>query len=472
MSRSMQLLRRLFYFMANNARPKKSAFPIKLAVVLGAYVLTIVIVSAALFLESTNFDTFQPLRLLIIVFASTLLAKYFFYMAISPLESLRSFYDKKYWQKVYPLYNPRVSVIVPAWNEEVGIITTLDSLFASSYDNMEVIVVNDGSTDGSDEMIRDYAQILRSDIRESESEKRFTYRFQENTGKGAALNRAIRLSSGEIIISIDADCQVEENTIASFVDYFRNPEVMAAVGNVKIGNTKTLIGTIQSLEFMFSFYFKKCDSFLNTIYIVGGAAGAFRREVFEEIGLYDTTNITEDIELSMRMQNAGMRIVYASEAVVHTEGASDLKGLKNQRLRWKRGRFETFWAYAHMFFSPKTHHNKILGFLVLPLAVFAEVQLLLEIPFVIFLYLYSFVATDFSSFISGIIVVSSMFFFLMVFEDKSTRRFSFYILAPVGWCLFYVVTYVEVSALVRSVSGLFSGERLYWQRWERTGLQN
>ena len=149
-----------------------------------------------------------------------------------------------------------------------------------------------------------------------------------------------------------------------------------------------------------------------------------------------------------------------------------MKGLKSQRLRWKRGRFETFWNYVHMFFSRKTHHNKLLSFLVLPLAMFAELQLLFEIPFVVFLYFYSFVATDFSSFISGIIVVSSMFFFLMVFEDKSTRRFSFSILAPVGWCLFYVMTYVEASALIRSIVGLFKGERLHWQRWERQGLQN
>ena len=320
-------------------------------------------------------------------------------------------------------------------------------------------------------MVLQFAELFASKTKHSNTAKKIIYAAQPNSGKGAALNRAIAHASGEIIISIDGDCIVDKNAIRNFVEYFRDESVMAAVGNVKIANAQTLIGTIQSLEFLFSFYFKKADSLLNTIYIVGGAAGAFRREVFTKLGGYNTTNITEDIELSMRIQDAGMRIVYASDAIVYTEGASDLAGLKKQRLRWKRGRFETFYAYIHMFLSVRPHHNKFLSFLVLPLAIFAEIQLLFEIPFVVFLYFYSFVATDFSSFISGIIVVSSMFFFLMIFEDKSTRRFSFYILAPIGWCLFYVMTYVEATALLRSVFGFITKEEVQWQKWKRTGIQ-
>jgi len=119
----------------------------------------------------------------------------------------------------------------------------------------------------------------------------------------------------------------------NFVKYFELPNVMAAVGNVKIGNTNSLIEIVQYLEFLFSFYFKKCDSIMNSIYIIGGAAGAFRKEVFEKLGGYDVKNITEDIELSFRIQHAGMKIVYAEDAIVYTEGATDFKGLIKQRLR-------------------------------------------------------------------------------------------------------------------------------------------
>ncbi len=457
--------------MSTNVTAKKRVFPVKAFVFGFAYVFTVAILFSAVFFEANEFDTYKPLRLMIIFFASTLLAKYFFYMIVSPLESIRSTYSKLYWKKQRPYYYPKVTVMVPAWNEEVGIITTLNSLIASSYNNLEIVVVNDGSVDNSHTLIQEFVSKFKQS-KEAKLGKTVVYQYKDNGGKGAALNTAIELASGEIIVSIDADCIVDKNAIAAFVEYFRNPNTMAAVGNVKVGNASTLLGTIQQLEFLFSFYFKKADSFMNTIYIIGGAAGAFRRNVFDDLGSYQTGNITEDIELSMRIQDAGMRIVYASDALVYTEGASDLAGLKKQRLRWKRGRFQTFYEYWYMFVSLRMRHNKLLSWVILPLALFAEVQLLFELPFLAFLYVYSFIANDFSSFISGIIVVSSMFFFQVVFEDKSTRRFSFYALAPIAWFLFYIMTYVEASALKNAIVGALRGEQVGWQRWDRKGVSN
>ena len=247
---------------------------------------------------------------------------------------------------------------------------------------------------------------------------------------------------------------------------------MAAVGNVKIGNTQNLIGTVQYMEFLFSFYFKKADSLMNTIYIIGGAAGAFRREVFDDLGGYNTKNITEDIELSIRIQDAGMRIVYAADAVVYTEGASDLKSLMSQRLRWKRGRFETFYTYMHMFFSIRSRHNKLLTMIIMPLAVFQEIQLFFEFWFLAFLYFYAVQSTDFSSFISGIIVVSSMFVVQMLFDDRKTRKLNFLVLAPIAWLLFYSSTFVETNALIRSIWGSLRKKEVTWQRWQRQGVFN
>src|SRR5262249_22839207 len=146
------------------------------------------------------------------------------------------------------------------------------------------------------------------------------------------------------------------------------------------------------------------DSLFNTIYIIGGAAGAFRREVFEYVGLYSHHNITEDIDLSVRIQEAGMKIVYAPDAVVYTEGASNFGGLLSQRLRWKRGRFQTFFEHHQLFFSKQEHHNKLLTWGVLPLALFGDLQLFFEVLFLVFLYIYSFLTHDFSSFVSGVIV--------------------------------------------------------------------
>jgi len=368
-------------------------------------------------------------------------------------------------------YNPKVSVIVPAWNEEVGLVRTVRTILESDYRNLEVVVVNDGSTDNSDRLMKQFIAEYEGE-HEPTSRIPIIYKYKENGGKGHALNEGIKMSSGEIIISIDADCVLLPTTVGNFVAHFENKYVMAAVGNVKVGNQQSLLETLQYLEFLFSFYFKKADSLLNTIYIIGGAAGAFRRSVFEKIGFYSSENITEDIDLSVRIQKEGMRIVYAADAIVYTEGANTFKGLAAQRLRWKRGRFQTFMEHKNLFFSEKDKHNKILSWFILPLALFGDVQLFFEVIFIAFLYVYSFVTQDFTSFISGIIVVSSMFF-VQILDDKNIRKrdlVMLYLLAPIGWLLFYVTTVVEYRALIKSVWGLATGKELAWQKWNRVGI--
>lgn len=441
----------------------------KICVYTFLYLFTGAIIGSVFYLHPRVSFDLPILRTVIIVFASVLLIKYFFYMFFSPWNDVVNYF---LYQSKKTDYNPLVSVMIPAWNEEVGIITTIRSLLDSTYPNLEIVVINDGSTDNSDKIIRNYiSDYKKSDLYQTKKIN-IVYQYKQNEGKGEALNRAIKISKGEILVSIDADCVVTDTAIENFVRYFANPKVMAAVGNVKIGNTKTVVGVVQSLEFIFSFYFKKADSLLNTIYIIGGAAGAFRREVFDVVGNYNPKNITEDIDLSVRIQNAGMKIVYASDAVVYTEGATDVRNLMKQRLRWKRGRFQTFAEFKHLFFSLDKKHNKLLSWLILPLAMFGEVQLSFELYFLAFLYVYSFLIQDFSSFISGIVVVSSMFFVQIFFDDPKSRKFSFYMLSPIGWTLFYVATFVEYSALIRSIWAFLRNEEIKWQKWQRSGVHD
>jgi poly-beta-1,6-N-acetyl-D-glucosamine synthase len=413
------------------------------------------------------------LRLFIVTFATILLAKYALYMIVSPwYHVVMKYKERQLRAKRKKAYKPLVSVIVPAWNEEVGLVKTVETILESTYKNIEIVVVNDGSTDTSDERMKAFLASYEEKERDNLEKIPIIYLYKENGGKGRALNTGIGLSSGDIIISIDADCALTPKTIKNFAKYFEDPEVMAAVGNVKIGNHSALLGTLQYLEFLFSFYFKKADSILNTIYIIGGAAGAFRREIFSAIGMYNPENITEDIDLSVRIQKAGMKIVYAEDAIVYTEAATTIKGLAAQRLRWKRGRFQTFMQHRAMFFSDRTEHNKLLTWLILPLAAFGDIQLFFEIFFIGFLYIYSLLSHDFSSFISGIIVVSAMFF-VQLFDDSAERKgssWSLYLLAPIGWLLFYVTTAVEYRALVKAVWGMATNQSLAWQKWNRVGV--
>ena len=439
------------------------------------YMILAGIIASMYLITPVESQSFGFLRIVIITFATLLLTKYFIYMMLSPWNEIRQTHISQMTRigSEKTPYRPYVSVIVPAWNEENGIITTVEALLKSTYKNMEIIVVDNASTDNTKKniialTISHYKKSLGCSVFTKDITLRYSYEAKQ--GKGNALNNGISLASGEIIISIDADCYVPPDTVGNFVKYFSNPTVMAAVGNVRIGNTDTIVGVVQYLEFLFSFYFKKAESLVNTIYIIGGAAGAFRREVFDKIGHYSTTNITEDIELSVRIQAHGMRIAYAPDALVYTEGAVTMEGLIKQRLRWKRGRFETFMEHRYLFCSLKKEHNKLLSWFILPLALIGELQLSLELIFLSFLYVFSFATGDFTSFISGIVVVSSMFLVQVAFDNhrESTMRFLF--LAPIGWLLFYISTYVETQALFKALWGAVRKQKLTWQKWERKGV--
>ncbi len=444
---------------------------IKIAVYIGLYAITIGMIVSTFFLHPIIRPTFPLLRTIIVIFASVLLTKYFAYMVLSPIyDIIKARHDAKF-RSVIATYRPRVSVIIPCWNEEVGIIGTIQSVLLNTYEFIELVIVNDGSTDESDALIRRF-------LKDYETEqylhpgKSIVYHYKENGGKARALNAGIELSTGDIIMSIDADCSVMPNAVENFVAWFADPKIMAAVGNVKIGNTRTLVGTVQYLEYLFSFYCKKADSVLNTVYIIGGAAGAFRREVFEQLGGYTTEVITEDIELTMRIQLAGMKIVYAADSIVYTEGASDVRGLMKQRLRWRQGRVQTFWKYRSLFFETEGPINKLVSWIILPLALFGDMQLSVEIFFIIFLYAYSFWTNNFSVFISGIIVVGSMFAIQIFNEKEEARKLSFIIMAPIGWLLFYLSTYVEHNALLKSLWTVMTRREVTWQRWQRKGVND
>ncbi len=437
------------------------------------YIVTFGIILSAVFLVPNKNNDSAAVRSIIVFFATVLLTKYFIYMLVSPWYDVTNLLNSRPGAaaRKRSRRSPRVTVLVPAWNEGEGVITTIQALLKSSHKNTEIILIDNNSTDNTEES----AARLILDHGRSPPPKRgkkidLVYIKEMRQGKGHALNAGIARSTGEIIVSIDADCYVPRDTIANFVKCFRDPTVMAAVGNVKIGNTNTLLGVVQYLEFLFSFYFKKSDSLFGCIYIIGGAAGAFRKEIFDKIGGYSVSNITEDIDLSMRIQIAGMKIAYVEDAVVYTEGASDFKSLILQRLRWKRGRFETFLQHRRLFFSLKKEHNRILTWIILPLALFGDLQLFLEPFFILFIYGYSYITNDYSSFITGIIVVSTMFFVQILFDTRRKSWSSLILLAPIGWLLFYASTLVEFAALVRTIRGYFKKEKVQWQKWKRRGV--
>ncbi len=405
---------------------------------------------------------FEVVRKVMLVLMLPLLAKYAVQLGCAPFYPL---YRRRMEKFAETAELPSVSVLIPAWNEEVGIIKTIQSVLDTDYPRLQIVVINDGSTDRTHEMVTCFIEGNERLKREGTS---LTYLSLPNGGKARAMNSGLLEARGEIVMTVDADSVMDRNAIINMVRCFDDPDVGGVAGNVIVGNRSKPIEWMQQLEYVYGFFFKRADSLFNAVYIIGGAAAAYRREVLQKVGGFDHSIITEDIEMSTRILSRGYKTRYAADAVIYTEGPSDWRGLCNQRLRWKYGRLLTFLKYRRLFFSVR--HNPYLSFLLLPTALYAEMLLLAEVLLLSVFMVYTVCTSDYVplAFVIGFlsIVVSCQ----ILADSKRPFHRNLFWLAPVAWVVFYAVDWVEFQALVRSIGRLARGQELRWQKWVRVGV--
>jgi cellulose synthase/poly-beta-1,6-N-acetylglucosamine synthase-like glycosyltransferase len=248
-------------------------------------------------------------------------------------------------------------------------------------------------------------------------------------------------------------------------------DIDAGVGNVKIANSKNILGIIQQIEYTIGFYFKRCHSILNCEYIIGGAFGIFRREIFERYGFFDEKNKTEDIEFSTRIKSFGLKTIFIEDAIAYTEGASTFEGLLKQRSRWKKGRMDTFLKYSDMFFSNNKNHNFFLSWILLPISLIGDLELILFpilTPFTIY---YTFELLDYNYWIGWIIFFTSSIVFSYLFGSKKNNISSF-LLIPTFYLASYLLIFTEIYAIINSVILYLKGAEITWQKWDRKGVEN
>jgi len=270
--------------------------------------------------------------------------------------------------------NPRVDVLVAAFNEATVIERTVSSLLASRNVALRVIVVDDGSTDGTGEIVRSRFA----------DDPRVTFRRKANGGKASALNLALSVSDAPIVVGVDADTQLDPDALSLLVARFSDTRVGAVAGNVKVGNRSNIVTRWQSVEYVTSQNIdRRALSRLNGITVVPGAIGAYRVEALQSVGGYSSDTLAEDMDLTWRLRRAGWLIVNEGNALAFTEAPATVGALMRQRFRWSFGTLQCLWKHRAAVF-----HYGWFGWLSLPtlwlfqfaaqiLAPFVDLQLLI-----------------------------------------------------------------------------------------------
>jgi len=238
----------------------------------------------------------------------------------------------------------KVSVIVPAYNEEKVIVATMNSLLASDYPNFEIIVIDDGSTDKTyDKLLENFSTNSRVKI--------FT---KSNGGKAMALNYGIERTEAEIIVTLDADTLFASDTISKLARHFFNPKVGAVAGNAKVGNRINLMTRWQALEYITSQNLdRRAFDLMNSITVVPGAVGAWRKKAILESGGFSSLTLAEDTDLTFSIIRAGYKVEYEDEALGFTEAPDTVKNFIKQRFRWMYGSFQAVWKHRDTWFRPR-----------------------------------------------------------------------------------------------------------------------
>lgn len=248
--------------------------------------------------------------------------------------------------------NQMVSIIIPAYNEEITAVQTIQSLLKIDYPNFELIFVDDGSKDNT-------FQVINTRFGKHAQVKVFK---KENGGKASALNYGIARANAEFIICIDADTQLKANAVTELMRYFYGEDIAAVAGTVKVGNTRNLITRWQSIEYITSQNMdRRAFDLLNTITVVPGAIGAFRKAVVLEVGGFTIDTLAEDCDLTMRILRAGYKVKNCDLAIAYTEAPETVNMLLKQRFRWSFGVMQSFWKNRKTLLNRKYGYFGMIG---------------------------------------------------------------------------------------------------------------
>ena len=402
-----------------------------------------------------------------------------FFIAISvgiaravTLSALALIQARREGRTIFPAIDPErfVTVMIPAFNEELVIERAVRGVLASTDVRVEVIVIDDGSSDDTSEVVASaFAQ-----------DKRVKLLTLENGGKARALNHALGLATGEIVIALDADTQFEPTTIARLARWFEDSQIGAVAGNAKVGNRVNLLTKFQAVEYITAQNLeRRALARLDAMSVVPGAVGAWRLAAIREVGGYPDDTLAEDQDLTIAIQRAGWKVTYDQYAVAWTESPETARGLAKQRFRWAFGTLQCLWKHGSIMATGKPAGLARVG---LPQAILFQIVFAAISPIIDLALIVSFVTTYLAVEAHGWAQtqhdVEKMLLYWLVFTaiDLLAATVAFALERREQWRLLWLlipqrIGYRQIMyyVVLKAIAQALRGPRVGWGKLVRTG---
>jgi len=282
-------------------------------------------------------------------------------------------YTKKKEKSSIDTNLPGISILVPALNEEKTIAKTLNSLLSSNYPNLEVIVINDQSTDSTPLIVSKFTKKFRN--------VKLLHNIHKGIGKASALNLGLKHASGKILGVVDSDSEISKDALLNMMPYFQDTQTAAVISAIKVKDPNNLYQGIQRIEYILATFSRTLMSKVDALHVTPGALSLYRASLIKELNGFDENNLTEDLEIAMRLKYHGYNIKIAPNALSYTNVPSTFKSLWNQRVRWFRGFIYNTSKYRKMFLS---RQHGIMGRFQIPINFITLAAILLSSSIIIY----------------------------------------------------------------------------------------
>ncbi|SFB02037.1 MULTISPECIES: polysaccharide deacetylase family protein [unclassified Bacillus (in: firmicutes)] len=357
--------------------------------------------------------------------------------------------------QVDPTFTPFVSVVIAAYNEEKVICKTVNSILSSDYPDFEILIIDDGSKDDTAGVVQE-TYVNHPFIRLIK---------KQNEGKSSAVNLGFKEAMGEIVVALDADTLIAENAISLLVNHFKNENVAAVSGNVKVGNKGNLLTNWQHIEYVTGFNLeRRAFAALNCITVVPGAIGAWRKSDVEEVGYFNEDTLAEDTDITLTLLRNGKKIEFEEKAYAFTEVPEDIKSLAKQRYRWVYGTLQCLWKHREALFNKK-HHS--LGYFALPnMWLFQYIYQTIS-PIADILFIMALFTTHPEKAAIGFILFYMLDFFTSLYAFRLEKESPKPLISLFLQRILYkqLMTYVVIKSIFSAIMGVTVG----WNKLKRKG---